>query len=252
MRQEGYFMRKYLVCAALAAVIASPAIAADMPVKAPLQSFSYPAASGWYGFVGTEGGGGSANVSAPGVNANSLVTNSIDINAGIGYVWGVAGTKMFHGPEVSVGYTDFNGAQQGLSFSGPFVIGTRWLIGAPVDQILQFIPLLGSQLATPTPPALPQGTTITGSYFYIAPTLKVRDESLAFGAVANKVWGVIPGLSPVGALWKLSNGGVLDTYTQIDFLDRSNCFGSGIPAGGVVCGKTTQFYGAGIKYKFGL
>src|ERR1700685_687484 len=101
-------MRKILLAAAIAAFTA-PAFAADMPVKAPPISFQYPTGNGWYAMVGTEGGGGSVSVAAPGVNANSLVSNSIGISAGIGYTWQVPNTVMFAALEASVGYTNFNG-----------------------------------------------------------------------------------------------------------------------------------------------
>ena len=41
---------------------------------------SYPAANGFYFGVGTMGGGGNVNVSVPGVNTSSLVTNQISAN----------------------------------------------------------------------------------------------------------------------------------------------------------------------------
>ena len=243
-------MKKFLLSTIFAVASAGVIHAADMPVKAPVLSFQYPTGNGWYGFVGTEGGGGNANVSAPGVNANSLVTNQIDVNIGGGYAWNIRNTSMFTALEASAGYTDFNGSQQGLSFSGPLVFEIRWLFGAPVDQIAAYFPSFG--VTMPTFPVVSGQPAPVSSKFYIAPSVKFRDESLNFGATSNKVWGVIPGITPVGALWQLPNGQVIDTYTQIDFIDRSNCFGSGLPAGGIVCGKATQQYMAGVKYKFGI
>jgi 1-acyl-sn-glycerol-3-phosphate acyltransferase len=85
------------------AVFLSPGVAfaadqdAASPKKARAQAtpnpFQYPTGSGWLFGIGTEGGAGTANVSATNVNTASLTTTSIDVHGLFGYVWAVARSR---------------------------------------------------------------------------------------------------------------------------------------------------------------
>jgi hypothetical protein len=238
-----------IVFAAAAILAATAAQAADMALKAPPQPYAYPAGNGWYGIVGTEGGGGNASVNAPGVNQASLVTNSIDVHAGVGFAWNVPNSPMFSALEGTVGYTDFNGSVPGLSFQGPFVGSVRWLIGAPIDQILALFPTFGTM---PTFQSLPSGFTIKSTKYYFALGADVRDDSLAFMGVSGSknVWGIAPTVTPIGVMNQLTNGSAIDIYSKVSLNDRGLC--TTAPGIGQACGRPKMELMAGIDYKFGI
>jgi len=240
-------MRKIILAAALVA-LAVPAFAADMPVKAPPVPFQYPQANGWYGMVGTEGGGGTVSVNAPGVNTNSLVSNSINVNAGVGYTWQVAqNSSLWAALEGDIGYTNFNGATPGLSWHGPVEMDFRALISAPIQQINAFFPSFG--LAMPSLSSLPAGFTAVSSRYYIAGGFDVTDNSLAFMGQNGKAWGIAPTLTPAGALVQLTNGSAADIYTKIRFNENGICTTGPVQS---ACGRANIEFLAGLKYKFGI
>lgn len=239
---------KYL--AFIAALFASTAaFAADIPTKAPpVQPFQYPQASGWYAMVGTEGGGGSVSISAPGVNTNSLVSNSIGINIGVGYTQAIANSSMFWALEGSAGYTNFNGSAPGLSWSGPLEFDFRGIVSAPINQIAAFFPSLG--ITMPSLSGLPAGFTAVSSRYYIGAGFDATDNSLAFGSNLNKVWGFAPTVYPAGMLVQLTNGSAADIYTKVRLNENGICTNS--TALGMACGRANVEVLAGLKYKFGL
>lgn len=240
-------MKKLLLASTMLAW-SGMAMAADLAVKAPLQPFQYPQASGWYGMVGTEGGGGSVSVSAPGVNTNSLVSNSINVNIGAGYTQQIAGSSMFWALEGSVGYTDFNGAQAGLSWHGPLELDVRGIISAPINQIASFFPNLG--ITVPSLSGLPSGFTAVSSRYYIGAGFDATDNSLAFGSTLNKVWGFAPTIYPAGVLVQLNNGSAADIYTKVRLNENGICTND--PGFGNACGRANVEVLAGLKYKFGI
>jgi hypothetical protein len=224
----------------------SLAHAADIIGKVPPVPFSYPAANGWYGIVSTEGGGGSASVSAPGVNQNSLITNSASIYAGLGYAWQVGNSPVFVADECKVGYTNFNGAAAGLSFQGPITFHCRALIGAPIDKIVEVLPI---NLQMPTWTA-PTGETVKSTRFYFGPGFYVSDNSLAFaGSTSGKEWQFAPSWTPVGMLVQLSSGGVVDVHSDVRINMDGLCTSSAL---GKACGRPNTEVLAGLDYKFGL
>lgn len=241
-------MRKYLLCAALAAVIASPAIAADMPVKAaPYNPFAYPAASGWYFGVGTVGGGGTANVNVPGVNSAALVTNEIGVAGIVGYVWGVANSPAFAACEAWGGWNNFNGSTPGFSFSGPVQFTERCIVGAPTDQIFSVFPnVFNAATFSPPPFTLPAGQSIVTSKAYVGAELTEKDVSGNVGALSNRVWTVAPAVT-FGVLNVLTKGSVIDTGVAIEFDDKSVCIGGGTSGG---CGKLSTTYLARVAFKW--
>lgn len=244
-------MRKTFLIAAALVALSVPAMAADQspPLKAPPAPFAYPAGNGWYGIVGTEGGGGTASVNAPGVNANSLVTNTASVYLGLGFAWRpVANSPMFSALEGKIGYTNLNGSAPGLSFQGPVDIHVRYLIGVPLDLIAQFIPGTGIQM--PAAIILPAGVSALSQNFYMAPGLHISDDSLSFmGKKSNTVWGVAPSFTPAGLQTKLSNGGLIDTYVETRINDNGLCSNTTF---GRACGRANLEVMAGLDYKFGI
>jgi hypothetical protein len=232
-------MRKTFLIAAALVALSVPAMAADMPVKAPPVPFAYPAGNGWYGIVGTEGGGGT----------NSLVTNTASVYLGLGYAWRpVANSPMFSALEGKIGYTNLNGSAPGLSFQGPVDIHVRYLIGVPLDQIAKFIPGTGIQM--PASIILPAGVSALSQNFYMAPGLHISDDSLSFmGKKSNAVWGVAPSFTPAGLQTTLSNGGMIDTYVETRINDNGLCTNTTFSR---ACGRANLEVMAGLDYKFGI
>ncbi len=233
-----------------AALFSTSTFAADLITKAPpvpAIPFIYPSADGWYGLVGTEGGGGSVSVSAPGVNSNSLVSNTIAVYIGAGYAWNVANSPMFSALEGKIGIVNFNGSAPGLSWQGPIDFHARWLIGAPIDQIAAFFPNLN--IAVPTFSNLPSGFTAVSTKYYIAPGFHVSDDSLTFMGKSTKAWGFSPSITPAGLLVALKNGSVADIYSEVRFNERGLCTSSAL---GQACGRANIEVLAGLDYKFGI
>lgn len=237
---------KKLCIAALLAVIVQPAAAADVATKAPSTPFQYPAADGFYFGVGTIGGGGSVNgVSAPGVNANSLTTNQIGVAGIAGYAWNVPNSSMFTAVEGWFGYNNFNGAAQGLSFSGPAMFKQRLLVGAPLADIAALFPTWG--LSPPTFPVLPAGQAVASTKAYLGAVLNEDDITIAVaGAGSNRDWQFTPGIT-AGVLAQLTSGSVIDAFTEVKFGDRSICAGAGA---GAACGKVGTTWLAGLALKW--
>lgn len=235
-------LKTFSMSVALLGIVAC-AHAADMPIKAPANPFAYPASSGLYFGVGTVGGGGSAQVNAPGVNSASLVTNQIGVAGIVGYTWGVAGSPMFVAVESWFGWNNINGSVPGLSFSGPAQFTQRFMFGAPTDQILSVLPISNANL-TPPPFVLPPGQSVLSSKAYIAGEITEKDVSLNVGAVSNRQWTVVPGIS-VGVLNVLTKGNVIDTAAVVEFDDKGVCIG-----GGAGCGKLSTTYLARVAFKW--
>lgn len=237
--------------ALLAAVLMTgtgPAIAADLPAKkvAATSPFQYPVGSGWYVGIGSEGGGGSANVTAPGINSASLMTTSIDVHGLVGYVWAVPNTSMFADVEVRGGWTNFNGETAGFSFSGPAAFEQRFAVGAPTDQILAMFGNLFGGL-TPPPFTPPAGQAITWTKGYIGVTLDERDISLNYALTSNKVWAIAPGLT-IGAKNLLSGGTLIDVYAKVRFDDKGMCVGAPVTG----CGSVGTTFLAGVNLDWGI
>jgi hypothetical protein len=244
-------MRKYLLCAALAAVIASPAAAADMPIKAaPYNPFAYPTTSGFYFGIGTMGGGGNANVSTNaavglGLNSASLTTNQISANGIVGYAWNVPNSAMFAAVEGWFGYNNFNGSVPGLSFTGPVTFTQRVMFGAPLSTIASLFPSFN--LTVPPFPPLPAGQTVSNVKPYLFGSISEDDVSLNFGAMSNKDWRIAPGFG-VGALGQLTNATEIDVFAMMKFPQKGFTIGPG--AGIQVSGGIDTQYLAGLAIKW--
>jgi hypothetical protein len=239
-------MKKILFTAILvtaAVALSLPAESADLPLKATPAPFLYPAANGLYWGIGTIGGGGNANVSVPGFNTASLVTNQISINGIVGYAWNVPNSSMFSAVEGWFGFNNFNGNQAGFDWSGPATFTQRVLLGAPLDTVMALFPNFG--ITIPPFPPLPNGQTATNVKPYLFGSISEDDVSINFGAAANKDWRISPGFG-VGALGQLSNGTAVDVFAMMKFPQKAFSVGPDVVATG---GLGTQFL-AGLALKW--
>lgn len=242
------------LAAALGAIGAAPAVAADLPAvkrkDTPPAPFQYPTGSGWFVGIGTEGGAGSATVptaTSDGINPNSVTTTTIDAHFLVGHVWAIPNTSMFTTLEARAGWQNFNGSAPGFSFSGPLAFEERFTVGAPVDQILAVFPNIFGNV-TPPPFTPPLGQTIASTKWYIGATFDQRDISLNFGETANKAWALAPGMT-VGTKNLLSGGTLMDVFAKVRFDNKGFCVGSTL---GVGCGSLGTSYLAGINLDWGI
>lgn len=245
---------KKLLLVAVAALFAVPALAADLPVKvkrrdvAPPNPFVYPSASGPYAFVGTEGGAGSANVTVPGLNSNSITTTTIDVHIGAGYVWSMP-NGAFAGFEGRIGWQNFNGDTQGFSFSGPLALEQTFYFGIPFAQLQTVLPINIFGGLTPPPFSPPPGTTVSTTNWALGLTLDERDISLNFGDAANRDWAFAPGVKLVQQNL-LSNGLMAEVGGKIRFDHLGACVGPSVI--GSACASLGTSYLAVANFKFGI
>jgi hypothetical protein len=218
-----------------------------MPTKAPKLSFAYPAANGIYFGIGTMGGGGNVNVSVPGVNTNSLVTNQIGVAGIAGYAWNVPNSQMFAAVEGWFGWNNFNGSAQGFSLTGPASFTQRVMFGAPLSDVAALFPTLN--LAIPPFPPLPNGQVASNIKPYLFASMSEDDITIdVFGAGSNKDWRFAPGVG-IGALGQLTSGSVVDVFVMAKFPQRGVCVGTGLP-GGQACGSESTNILGGLALKW--
>jgi len=242
-------MKKLTIALLASTLLATAAPAADMvPLKAPpkLSLAAYPTTQGFYFGVGTLGGGGKVAASVPGVNSNSLISNEIGVAGIVGYVWNLPNSQYFAAAEGWFGWTNFNGASQGFSFSGPATFTQRVMVGAPLQDIAALFPTWN--LAPPPFPPLPGGQVATNIKPYLFGSLTEEDISLDFGMASNRDWRLSPGMG-IGMLGQLTSGSVVDVFAMTKFPQKGICVGSGLPSG-VACGGVGTTYLAGLALKW--
>lgn len=229
--------------ALLAALIVSPAIAADIPTKAPIYSpGGYPTTRcGIYYGIGTGGNAGSVN------GAGTVVGEQIvqgDIDAIIGYTCPFAGNAFWFA-EAQGGITGLNGSVNGLALSGPGVFIERAGVGSPINAL--FGSLFGSTSLSPSLPSiplLPSNITQSPGNAYAFAGLVEQDISAQVGALANHQWVIAP-MVGLGILTRLSNNVVVDTWAGWQMNTQSIC-----PGGGVSCAKLGNQARVGVAFKY--
>lgn len=243
---------KKLLAAFAALALMSPAIAADLPTKAPVYApLTYPVmGNGWIFGVLMEGGGSSVNASVPGVPAASLTTTTGAVGGEFGYMWKVRQNLAF-ATRFSAEVQNFNGNNAGLSVQGPARLNQDFVLYAPWQDVFAILPNLWNPFSSLSAFALPSGFTAKGNAlaglgFYATES----DISTAFkGLQAGKVWQVNPGLI-AETVQPISTGGAVRVFARWDFLANSKVFGQ-VPGGGTTV-STLGNYGAraGVAYDF--
>jgi hypothetical protein len=199
-------MRKFLV--AIMALIAAPAIAADLPIKAPAAAvFSgYPYTScGVYFGIDTQLVSGSASQG--------------EIGALIGYSCPL-GPQAFWFAEGIFNFANLNSTQNGINLDGPASFEQRLAVGTPINNVLNVFPSLG--LTLPTLPILPSGVTVTTSHPYMFVAFHEQDIGVSSGLGSFREFEFSPGAG-IGVLNQLSNGVALDVFAEVQFLDKAFC-----------------------------
>src|SRR5271154_3646773 len=135
----------FRMAAVAAALFAGQAVAADLPVKAPVSSGLFSAtypyqSSGIFFGAYTAGTGGSVDATVPGVGSSSLTTTTGEIGGTVGYAWGQKGSPIAYTLEGDFGLTNFNGSQIGISLQGPLSFEQRFTIFMPLSNIMNVLP----------------------------------------------------------------------------------------------------------------
>lgn len=230
---------------------AADARAADAtPAKAPAASGidaffkGYPyGSSGFFFGLFTEGGSAGVTGNVPGVGSASLTSTSAGLGGTIGYAWGSAVTPVALSVEADFGWTNFNGSNAGFSLSGPASFEQRFVVFAPIANLLSLLPNFPSLGTVPPFQALPAGVTASNLQMGLMAGLDEVDISPNFaGLAANKEWRVAPMIGIV-AMEQLSNGSALRAWVKTVFpADKSVCFGP-IPG---ACANLGQQVKAGV------
>jgi len=203
-------------------VVSAPTVAKASPLASLATGYPYQTQGIYFGLY-TQGGGGSVEGSAVGVNKNSLTTNEIGVGGTVGYAWGVPSRNVFIAVEAMFGWRNFNGSEPGLSLDGPASFEQRVKIGTPLSNFLSMLPGFNLPSAPPFP-AMPNGQTVTNAQAYLMVGLHEDDNSLAFNLKANRQWTIAPSIG-VGMLGQLPNGVAVDAWVETVFPDKSICVG---------------------------
>lgn len=191
-------------------MLAAPAFAADLPVKAPPKAASfmtYPEVSGWFWGVSASGFGGT-ETSTAGTNG-TLFGGKVGID--VGYTGMIAGTMYF--VEHSFNAQAVSGSPSLISAA--FSMEQRFAVGVPPNLFQQWLQLTGlNTVSMPTVGGVqPPGTTLVSSMPYASIQLYEDDVSLQLGNMTGKSWLFSYGIG-AGILNRLNNGWVLDTSVE--------------------------------------
>ena len=200
-------------------LIASPAFAADLPVKAPTGYAVYPTTKcGAYYGVNTLGSTAAVENAAVGTQT---VQGAIGLT--LGYTCPMGGGYWFVDGMFDI--ANLNGNANGFALSGPAQFEQRFGFGAPVPLLISLIPGLASlQNALPSLIPLPTGVAVSTSNPYLFVSLHEDDIGVAIGLEANKQYLISTGFG-IGTKTRLSNGIVFDPFAEYVLPSTQMCLG---------------------------
>lgn len=193
-------------------LLATPAYAADMPLKArPNLVASYAAGGcGMYFGFNTMGVAGAV---ANGVPGASIVQG--DIGGTLGYGCPIGTTPgNFWFAEGDFDFANLNGASAGLSMTGPAHFQQKLALGSPLSSVLGLLPNnpFGG-LSVPALPACPANVICGTQYPFVFASLHEQDTSAQNGFTQGRAWLISPGVG-MGLESRWSNGVVVDVSAQ--------------------------------------
>lgn len=216
-----------------------PAVAADLPTKAPIFT-AYPE-GGCGAYYGLNALGSAAPITNGPIGGN-VVGGAI--GGTLGYTCAVANSPNFWFVEIMGDFQNLNGGTNGLALTGPAHIEERIAFGGPINQLLSVLPGLNFP-SVPSLPALPNGITAGPQKGYVFASLSQDDISAQFGLANARQWSLTPGVG-VGMLSRLSNGVVADVFVEATMQSQAVCFGS-LPG---QCPKLGTGWRTGLALKF--
>lgn len=227
-------LRRCTLTAALAALLSTAALAADLPVlKAPVYT-GYPSSRGCYAGLGAAAEVAKASVTGIDTGA-SLYTAGAAIDVAVGCAFLIGGT--WAAVEVDATYMNLGGNT--VCAVTNCAIGSTWgfsqgvLFGFPWTDVMGYLPSFGGLFGGSASVPLPPGITSTSSRPYIGAWLHENDVSASFGLMNARAWQLTPSIG-LGAIHNIACGTcvtknlVLDTRVEYEFNDSSFAFG---PAG---------------------
>lgn len=238
-------MRKMLPTTVAAIMLAAPAFAADMAVKA-LPSAPFTGGSGWYWGIGTYGGVASSNVNGSGLLVTNLVSSNVNASGGgvdgaLGYIHGntaVVGFGNWYRFEAEAAYQNIQGAVGGNSVASRWSATQEADIGA--DILLGITSIIGNgaiNWPTLTPPALPTNIQVGIPKQYVGVILREFGLDGNVGAVHGTTVGIAPGVK-TGFLYPTlgkdgtPNGGAVDLWASVTWNSRGATLGNVFAANG--------------------
>jgi hypothetical protein len=270
-------MRKLLgILGGLALLTSTAAVAADMPVKAPVAPVPYLSGTTWYVGVLTEADVAQSNVSGTNVFATSLASGNLTATGGsiggeVGFI-GNGAIGWYRGKLTgawanisgsnSVGPTATTSAATAAiasrwSSTQEFDVGVEWL-----QRIMAALPTLGNvnlfPTITPITPTVPVGAPKQ----YIGVGIKEAGISGTFGAANGTTVGVYPMVTG-GFIWPTlgtngkPNGGAIDASAGIAFPVKGFTMGNAFATNGAPltfgagANLGTQYW-TRLSYEFGL
>lgn len=234
---QGIHMKLRTLIAIAAFALASPAGAADLPVKA-LSYSGYPVKCGYYFGVGVGGNAGAVN---GGFVGEQIVQG--DISGIIGYTCPFA-TNAFWFAEAQGGISGLNGSTNGLALSGPGIFVERFGVGSPINTLLGALIPGGLSPSLPSIPLLPTGITTSPSNAYLFAGMVEQDIGAQIGALSGHQWVIAPMIG-MGLLTRASNNVMIDTWAGWQMNSNSFC-----PGGGSACAKLGNMARVGVSLKY--
>jgi len=252
-QHRGYQMRTILI--ALASLVAVPAMAADMPVKAPKLIQAYPSSSGWYWDVGAYGEATKLGITSPIAGPTSTFAAGGNLSIGGGYVYALSATRKI-ALEGSINYANTGAKQAGVDFSSKISGTQRLLYIGDSSMLTRWLPDLSLvdifPAASPLPlnaPMCPIGQTCNPLTMpYIGAVLREAKNEINMAGLANSRVRITYGAT-FGLMTPLADGSAVDTWTSVT--SSSGAHLSALGAGGIVAHEGVT-YQAGMTYKFGV
>jgi len=260
---------------ALALLGSTAAMAADMPVKAPLISPFINYGSGWYWGVGTYAGVAQSSVSGNQLLATGLVSGNLEaagggVDVAIGYMKGSTANLGFgnwYRFEAEAAYQNIQG---GVSVPGDSAsVKSHWALTQEFDigaDVLAAIMARVGNIGLTIPafqPALPANVAVAAmpkQYFGVV--LREFQMSGDFGKANGQTWGIAPGIKS-GFIYRTvdsngnPNGGGIDLWASVSWAAKGKTFSNVFAANGapITIGPGANMgttYLAGIRADFGL
>lgn len=228
-------MLKRIMLASVAGLLAMPAFAADLPLKAArapaLSGYPYDG-SGIYWGLGTFGEAEKLNTNTGAVRGDTFAAGAA-VSVVLGYQWTI-GPQKWMALEGSLNYAN-TGSDQICPIGASCTISSRLSgsqklkLGGPVASMLSFLPDLSTVF--PVLPPVPVGQTNPLSHPYVMLVLHEGDDRVNLAGVAGSKVQVRGGLG-VGMMTQLSQGMVLDTWAEYTIKSgNTTVVGNGMAAG---------------------
>ena len=215
-------MRKLLL---LTTLLSTPALAADLPAKAPLGGYPYTSCGAYFGLDTV---------------AITGSTSQGEIGGLVGYSCPL-GSNGFWFAEGMFNFANLNSTgSSGINLTGPASFTQRVGAGSPLSNLFSLFPSLNLQI--PTLPVLPTGVTVVTTHPYIFAALHEQDISATFGLSQNKAWEFSPGVG-LGVINQLSNAVALDLFGEAQIQQKAICVGG-------ACGTMGTLYRLGMAIKY--